>query len=161
MGVTWAQLLQLLLPVLAGAVIGVFPTLLLERIRNAAALRTRWDQELQKVCAEFAACTRRIIDLAEEPTGDEGALEAEHRMLQVHMAEVRILGGLDVQAAARSVVASTHGLRMTASTKPEDAARHRNRTLDGLFAFYRAVRHQLKIPDADKLAPMNPGTAMQ
>ncbi|MBO4139114.1 hypothetical protein J5U46_02950 [Micromonospora tulbaghiae] len=160
MGVTWAQLLLLLLPVLAGAVIGIFPTLLLERMRIASALRTRWDQDLQRSCAEFAACTRRIIDLAEEPADNEDALEAEHRMLQVHMAEVRILGGFDVQAAARRIVASTHGLRMTASTKPEDAAQHRSRTLESLFAFYRAVRHQLRIPDADKLAPMNPGTAI-
>jgi hypothetical protein len=154
-GVTWTQVLLLLMPVLAGAIIGVFPTLLLERTRARAALRTRWDQNLQTVCAEFAACTRRLLDLAEEPDGNEDALEAEHRTLQIRMAEIRILGGLDVQAAARNVVASTHRLRLAATARPDEAKGHRDHTLDGLFAFYRATRHQLKVPDADALAPMN------
>jgi hypothetical protein len=151
---TWTKALLILLPVLVGAGIGIFPTLLLERVRTAAALRTRWDDKLQTVGAEFAACTRRLIDIAEDPAADTRALDDEHRQLQIRMAEIRILGGLAVQTSARRVVTNAYALQVAAGTG--DTADPRRRTIDSLFEFYRAVRLQLKVPEAEIMAPMNP-----
>jgi hypothetical protein len=167
---TWTKALLVLLPVLAGAVIGIFPMLLLERLRAAAALRTRWDDTLHKLCAQFAACTRRIIDIAEdhEPATSDITrqhLDEEHRQLQVLMAEVRLLGNAQVQSAARMVVRDSWALRMEVVTGTDPRSGDfpgrppRARTLDGLFAFYLAARTQLQVPNADDLAPVNPPIA--
>jgi hypothetical protein len=151
---TWTKALLALLPVLVGAGIGIVPTLLLERFKTQAALRTRWDQTRQTTCAQLAACVRRIVDVAEEPGDHAEELDGEHRQLQIHMAEIRIVGGFEVQATARSLVGTTFALQKTAGTA--EAVQARKRTLTALFEFYRAVRRELQVPEADELAPMNP-----
>lgn len=153
---TWTKAVLALLPVLVGAGIGIVPTLILERWRHAATLRTRWDQTLQTICAQFAACVRRLLDVAEDPADHAAELDEEHRRLQVHMAEIRIVGGPEVQTAARSLVSATYAVQQTAGTPEARAARER--TLAALFEFYRAARRQLKVPMADELAPMNSPT---
>lgn len=151
---TWTKALLALLPVLVGAGIGIVPTLYLERFRARAALRTRWDQTRQVVSAQFAACVRRIVDIAEEPGDHAAELDAEHRQLQIHMAEIRIVGGREVQGTARELISATFALQNTAGTPQAKEARER--TLTALFGFYRAVRRELQVPDADDMVPLNP-----
>ncbi|MET8836969.1 hypothetical protein ABZV78_24065 [Micromonospora sp. NPDC004540] len=170
MGDTWAKLLIPLIPVVVGAGIGFLPTLLLERFRANAALRTRWDVTLHTACAKFAACTRRLVDLSEEATPDLDAdqrrtlrqeLDREHRTLQELMAEVRLLGSRATQEAARAVVRDAWALRTEALTGVDPRAAEfgavtpRSRTLDGLLAFYAAVRRQLRVPEAADVIPLN------
>ena len=166
MGGTWSQMMLVLLPVVIGATIGVVPTILMELSRSRAKLRTRWDPTLEDVCAEFAATARRILDLAEavhEPADD--AIESvrnEHGRLQRFMVEIRLLAGPEVQLAARHVVRHTWALQVAVETGVDPragtypAVSPRERSLSSLFDFYLAVRRQLRVPEADRLLPLNP-----
>lgn len=168
---TWTTTLLALIPVVVGVVIGILPAVFLDRWRASAALRIRWDQTLHTVCAKFAACTRRIIDISEEagpglPTSRRRELEREidieHRTLQELMAEIRLLGNKATQAAARHVVRDSWALRTQALTGNDPRAADvggiepRIRTLNGLLAFYVAARNQLRVPEADDLELLNP-----
>ncbi|MEH0841188.1 hypothetical protein V6U81_02185 [Micromonospora sp. CPCC 205711] len=170
MGDTWTKLLIPLIPVVVGAGIGFLPTLMLEKFRASAALRTRWDITLHTACAKFAACTRRIVDISEEAAPDLDAdqrrtlqqeLDREHRTLQELMAEVRLLGNRATQEAARAVVRDAWALRTEALTGADPRKEEfgdftpRSRTLDGLLAFYAAARRQLQVPEAADLIPLN------
>jgi hypothetical protein len=171
MHTTWTQVILVLLPVVVGAVIGVVPTIFLERTRIRAALRTRWDPTLQESCAGFAATARRLLELSGEiQPGSEGAdrgaavaaMRAEHARLQTLMAEVRLLAGVPVQLAAREVVRHGWALRVMASVGADPRAADfggrepRERVLEALFDFYRVARRELQVRDADGLAPLNP-----
>jgi len=169
MELTWPQVIVILLPVVVGAIISVVPTLLMERLKQRAALMTRWDTTIHEVCAQFAATTRRILDLAEqfEYTTDKlkraellTGIRDEHSRLQVYMAEIRLLAGVPTQQAARTTLqhAFTLYLELAGARQPtgEDGGQlTRQAGLDSLFAFYRAVREQLRVPSPDALAPMN------
>jgi hypothetical protein len=168
---TWKGMLLALIPVVVGAGLGVLPAIFLDRWRASAALRIRWDQTLQTVCAKFAACARRIIDISENIRPDlppgrlselEREIDVEHRALQELMAEVRLLGDKATQAAARHVVRDSWALRTQALTgnDPQSAnaggVEPRTRTLNGLLGFYLAARRQLRVPGAGELEPLNP-----
>lgn len=167
MSTTWTQMTLVLLPVIVGAVIGVVPTMIVERARERAALRTRWDTTLHRSCAEFAASTRRILDLSEQ--ADESPSQArepvveglrrEHSRLQVLMAEIRLVAGEEVQRAARLVVRHTWAVYLAVTVPRSDALDSkllRGRVLHSLIDFYRSVRRQLMVPNADLLSPVNP-----
>jgi hypothetical protein len=166
----WGQNASVLLPIMIGAVAGAVPTVMIERMRHRTALGTRWDAAIQGTCADFAACARTILDLAEHHAtlDDEDAsavlkqMRQERSRLQVLMAEVRILADEPVQLAARRVVRHAWALQVMAATgvdprvgdHPADPPR--DRSLAALFDFYRAVRRQLRVPDAGDLTPLNP-----
>ncbi|MFI1993556.1 hypothetical protein [Actinoplanes sp. NPDC020271] len=164
--VGWLQDAAVLIPIMIGAVAGAVPTAMIERMRNRAALDTRWDSAIQRTCADFAACARTILDLTEHhdpeiPDVPE-ATRREHSRLQVLMAEVRILGDEAVQLAARRVVRHAWALQVETATGTDPrAADHpsltpRERLLGALFDFYRAARRQLRVPAAAELIPLNP-----
>ncbi|GAA2632109.1 hypothetical protein GCM10010399_75500 [Dactylosporangium fulvum] len=169
MTLTWAQVIIVLLPVLVGAFIGIVPTLLVERAKQRAALRTRWDATIHTSCAQFAAAVRRILNLAEQ--FDHSTVDAErddllskirdeHTRLQLFMAEIRLLADVPVQLAARAALTHTFVLylRLAGAAAAEEGTpvEARQRALASLFDFYRAVRVQLRVPDPQELAPMNP-----
>jgi hypothetical protein len=169
MTATWTQVVLVLLPVVVGAAIGVAPTILVERARQRAALRTRWDVSLHRTCADFAASARRILDLSEQRPGPTAAgqdssvdsIRNEHSRLQILMAEVRLLGNEEVQRSARMVVRHTWAVYVLATGGPDPRATEydeppRGRALSSLLDFYRSVRRQLVVPDADKIAQLNP-----
>ncbi|GGN90125.1 hypothetical protein GCM10010112_75240 [Actinoplanes lobatus] len=161
---------MMLLSIVIGAIAGSVPTLMIERMRHRSALGTRWDNAIQGTCAEFAACARTILDLAEHHaalrTADQPAsleqIRRERGQLQTLMTEVRILADEPVQLAARRFVRHAWALQVTAATGIDPRAADyphdppRERALAALFDFYRAVRRQLRVPDAADLAPLNP-----
>jgi hypothetical protein len=167
MNATWFQMALVLLPVVVGAMISVAPTILIERSRVRTTLRTRWDADLEEICADFAATARRILDLAER-SPDAAAedytesIRGEHGRLQRLMAEIRLLAGGPVQSAARRVVRHSWALQMSATmgVDPREidypGESPRERTLSSLFDFYRTVRRQLRVPDAADLVAVNP-----
>jgi hypothetical protein len=166
MSTTWADVALVLLPVVVGAVVSVVPTLFLERQRDRAGLRTRWDPTLEQVCASFAAGVRRIVDLAQVQSEglrqSAAALREEHVELQRLMAEIRLLAAPPVQLAARRVVRHAWALQAHTLTGIDPRAADfpalspRERTLSSLLDFYLAARRQLQIPDAANLVPLNP-----
>ena len=165
----WPQVVLVLLPVLVGAAVGAVPTIAIERSRVRTALDTRWDAALHQTCAQFAVTARRLIDLAEALPGTADAdrrrdaiatMLRERDHLQVLMAEVRLLADVRVQLAARRIVRHTWAVQQAAigAGPATDCAAPRERALAGMFEFYRAVRRQLRVPEADELAPLNPPT---
>jgi hypothetical protein len=164
------EVVTVLLPVLVGAGAGAVPAVLVERSRHRIVLDTRWDVAIQSASANFAASARTLLDLAEQHAKagvaeQEEVLErmkTERGRLQVRMAEVRILTDDRVQLAARRVVRHTWALQvlLTTGTDPRvtdfPGTPPRERALSSLFDFYRAVRRQLRVPDAGGLAPLNP-----
>ncbi|WP_433382843.1 hypothetical protein ACQPZX_19740 [Actinoplanes sp. CA-142083] len=139
-------------------------------MRHRVALGTRWDTAIQGTCADFAACARTILDLAEhhatlDQEGASGVMEEmrrQHGRLQTLMAEVRILADEPVQLAARRVVRHAWAVQVLTTTgvdpRASDHPFHppRERSLAALFDFYRSVRRQLRVPDAGYLTPLNP-----
>lgn len=163
----WSQALLVLLPVLVGAAAGAVPAIAIERSRVRTTLDTRWDAELHQTCAQFAVTARLLIDLSEalpRVIDGEGQRDAvatmvrERGRLQVLMAEIRLLADMRVQLAARQVVRHTWAVQQAAITAgpAADCVAPRERALAGMFEFYRAVRHQLRVPEDDELAPLNP-----
>jgi hypothetical protein len=171
MNVTWSQVALILLPVVVGTLIGVAPTILLERSRNRTAFRTRWDATIEERSAEFAATARRILDLVEQyphlPASVAPSIREEHGRLQRLMAGIRLLAGPSVQLAARRVVRHAWALQVLATTGVDPRAADypadgpRERTLSSLYDFYRAVRGQLRVPEAESLIPLNPPTSAE
>jgi hypothetical protein len=163
---TWSQLTLVLFPVVVGAAIGVIPTILVDWSRGRATLRTRWDPALEEVCADFASAVRRILELTETTAGPTEhsvkSVGSEHGHLQRCLVEIRLLAGPEVQVAARQVVRHTWALQTTFVTGVDPRAIDyptvdpRERTLSSLFAFYLAVRKQLRVPQADRVVPLNP-----
>lgn len=161
---------MMLLSIVVGAIAGSVPTIMIEKVRHRSVLGTRWDNAIQGTCADFAACARTVIDLADHhATLDEAdrpasleQIRRERGRLQTLMAEVRILADEPVQLAARRFVRHAWALQvMTATGIDPRAADYpadppRDRALAALFDFYRAVRHRLRVPDAADLAPLNP-----
>jgi hypothetical protein len=163
----WPQVVLVLLPVLVGAAVGAVPTIAIERFRIRTTLDTRWDAALHQTCAQFAVTARRLIDLAESLPSmtDAGGrrdtvatMTRERGRLQVLMAEIRLLADVRVQLAARRVVRHTWAVQQAATTPGPgaDCAAPRERALITMFEFYHAVRRQLRVPEADELAPLNP-----
>jgi hypothetical protein len=166
MNAGWPQAAVVFLPMLFGAVIGAVSTFVIERSRVRITFHTRWDATLHATCAQFAVSARRLLDLDEgpsEPAGGKrdavGIMAQERRRLQVLMAEIRLLADVRVQLAARGVVRYTWAMQQAAKTDvgpPAGGDWARERALACLFEFYRAVRRQLRVPQAGELAPLNP-----
>jgi hypothetical protein len=168
MNAGWPQATVVFLPMLFGAIVGAVSTFVIERSRVRMTFHTRWDATLHATCAQFAVSARRLIDLAEglsEPADADLMRDAvaimvrERRRLQVLMAEIRLLADVRVQLAARGVVRHTWAMQQAATTgvgPPASGDCARESALAGLFEFYRAVRRQLRVPQAAELAPLNP-----
>ncbi|MEU8819984.1 hypothetical protein [Actinoplanes sp. NPDC048796] len=163
-----SQVILVLLPVLVGAAVGAVPAIAIERSRVRTTLDTRWDTALHQTCAQFAVTARTLIDIAEElPEADArrrqeavATMARERGRLHVLLAEIRLLADARVQLAARQVVRHTWAVQKVAigAGPAGDGAAPRERALAGMFEFYRAVRLQLRVPEADELAPLNPPT---
>jgi hypothetical protein len=139
---------------------------MMERARSRTELRTRWDPALKEACVEFSAAVRRILELSETSHAQRehaiAAVTETHGRLQRYMTEIRLLGGPEVQLAARHVVRHAWAVQMTLIDGVDPRARDypavspRERTLVSLFRFYLAARRQLRMPEADSLVALNP-----
>jgi len=161
-----------LVTVLFGAVIGFIPNYLLERRRESALLRTRWDSALFQLCSEFTASARGLDELAEQyarrreaGTDDLDIAEriaAEHQRLRSLGEQIRLLGSQEVQLAARWVVRHAYAVREEAEGRSDPRADEfparmpRDRFRDALDALYLAARAQLRVTDAELVASREP-----
>jgi hypothetical protein len=157
-------LLTVLLPVVAGAIIGFVPNWLLEGRKDKAARRGKWSDALYVASTELLGSARRSEHLIEQLASGESSsnqalrLDEEQQRMRVALEQVLMLGNAEVQRAARRLVHHTWAQRVLMQ-KGEDphprtgGMNPKERTMHARRAYYKAVRRQLRVPSADEWAP--------
>jgi hypothetical protein len=161
-------LLTTLIPVLAGAAIGVVPAYLIERHRERSALAVRWDMSLYALCADFTVAVRQML-LAAERTGivadpimrrERQEQLDEHRVrLRTLQEQIRLLGNSELQSTARLVLHHAYAVRTVAlggaDPRREDypGTDPRDRLNAAIRGFYVAARKQLRVKAPADISP--------
>jgi hypothetical protein len=153
-----------LVPVLLGAALAVLPAYYVERRRERTALVTRWDTSLYTLCAEFTSAVRLLLYLAERtPAPKDSEIhykefdDAQIR-LRALSEQIRLIGNLDVQRAARIVQHHSWSVREEALTGADPhegdySLPAKLRLRAALFEFYTAARTQLRVADPRGVVP--------
>ncbi len=165
--------LATLIPVLAGALIGLVPAYLIERRRERSALAIRWDMSLYTLCADFTVAIRQMLLESEEagvitdPIMRRQMQEQldEHRVkLRTLQEQIRLLGSSELQTTARLVLHHAYAVRTVALGGPDPRAVEypdtdpRDRLNAAIRGFYVAARKQLRVKypldiSADEVIP--------
>ncbi|MBO4208202.1 hypothetical protein [Micromonospora echinofusca] len=131
------------------------------RSKMAADIRSRWDAALLEKANDLTEATRSLRHLAEgypqcvDRDAQTARLDEVHQRLRITSEQLRLVGDIRVQAAARRILQHGYAVRTQAETGEDPrAAQYQthppvSRLNDALQEFYRAVRHQLRAPDAD------------
>lgn len=154
---------QVLLPVIAGAVIGFVPTWVLERRRERYARKTKWDDALYAASIDLMAAARRSEHISDQiARGHDdrdrlSRLDEEQQKLRVAVEQVRMLGNVSVQVAAQMVLHHAYAYRVLVQKGSDpyptsDGATPTVQLAAARLDYYRAVRSQLQIQDPDQLA---------
>jgi hypothetical protein len=158
-----SPLLQVLVPVLAGAVLGFVPNLILEGRKDRYVRQNKWSDALFQASVELMAASRRSqhlleqIERGETGEGQQRRLDEEQQKLRVALEAMLILGDAAVQRSARRVVHHgwAHRVLVETGTDPHPPTGGKDpqaRATAARYSLYRAVRHQLRIPNADDWA---------
>lgn len=155
-------LLTVLLPVVAGALIGFVPNLVLEGRKDRAARLNRWSDALYSASAELMESARRVEHLAEYTElglADEGArlrLDEDHQRMRAAREKISMLGNAEVQQAAREVIDHVYAIRMRLETghdpHPRGALSPTARLRVARTEYYRTVRRQLRVPNPEEVS---------
>jgi hypothetical protein len=161
---SWATLVTLL----SGVLVGFIPNYLVERRKERHALRTRWDTSLYTLSIEFTSATQRFRRAVEQPRESSDALDhrkvvdEERRQMSSLLAQLRLVGNVRVQRAARMVIRHAYAV-MKVEEGHEDprGAEFDNlppatRLNDALHEFIRASRVQLRVEDPEHIAADEP-----
>ncbi|SCG63517.1 hypothetical protein [Micromonospora halophytica] len=164
----WSTLAGTILTLAAGALIGLVPSLLIERRKEKRQLATRWDAPLYDLSVEFASTVRvfrhsasRLADAPDRAAHQERT-EEERQRLNALLEQIRLVGDERVQRAARMVVRHSWAVaRVAEGHEDERAAEYpgaspERRLTDALHEFIRAVRVQLRVPHAERIASDEP-----
>lgn len=149
-----------LLPVVAGAIIGFIPALLLQKRMQKHELITRWDSALLAASVDLVDAARRTEHLADQI--EKGRTDADHQQhydevhqqVRVSLEKIRLLGNAEVQIAARNVLRSVYSRRLVVRGEKDPYAEEygnihpSDRLREHLFVFYKAVRRQLRVRNA-------------
>jgi hypothetical protein len=165
---SYSTLASALIPVLAGAIIGFVPALLLQKRTQEHEITTRWDSTLLEASVDLTNAARRADHLAERVErglADSGSLEQYddlHQQARVSTEQIRLLGNAEVQVAARNVLRCVYSRHLMLLGEPDPYAseydRLTDRLRDNLLTFYMAVRKQLRVGNAaDVPRDSNPG----
>lgn len=164
-------LMATLVPVIAGAIIGFAPALLLQKRTQKHEITTRWDSMLLTASVDLLNAARRTEHLADQI--ERGLTEDDrlqrfddlHQQVRVSVEQIRLLGTAEVQLAARNILRSVYSRRLVVrGGKDPYAEEYANmhpsdRLREHLLLFYKAVRQQLRVTDAlDVPRDLNPGT---
>jgi len=157
-----------LLLVVVGAAVAFLSNYLTERRKERSAFQTRRDASLFTLSADFAAAARELVHLVMqvddgvEPRPDAHKIDAARLRLRTLMEQIRLLGGIEVQTAARLVVRHVYAMRVVlVDGGPDPRADEfpgvgpQERVHRALREFYVAVRRQLQVADADQLASLD------
>jgi hypothetical protein len=148
---------------LVAAAVSAFVVTRTSNQRIDADVRARLDAALLECALTFTSSCRRVRHLAErftrstDPESQKAALDDAHQAMRMASEQLRLLGNRRVQESARAVIHHAYSVRVQgeegrdprASDYPgKSPARRLNDELQG---FYRAVRSQLKIEDAENV----------
>jgi hypothetical protein len=149
-------MLQVLLPVVVGAVLGFVPNWLLEGRKNRYARNNKWSDALYQASIDLMAAARRVEHLVENATrglvDDQMAkrLDEEHQNMRVALEQVRMLANVQVQRAAQDVVNNVYAIRVQLQSAAFPNAVQDEAAWERLgaarFGYYEAVRRQLGVP---------------
>jgi len=146
------------------------------RAKMSADIQARWDAALLERSSDLAEAARSLRHHAEsfQRSKDQDAslkqLDGAQERLRVSAEQLRLVGSRRVQRAAREVLMHAYSVRVLEvdghdPRKGEFAKAPVPRLNDALQEFYRAVRVQLRAPDAedvihdDDLHSLNPPPA--
>ncbi|ODB77506.1 MULTISPECIES: hypothetical protein [Micromonospora] len=157
----WVTAVLSFLGGLISATIAAYVVMRTNNQRMVAEVRARWDGALFERSAAFVASARTLRHLAEHPSRSESedghrkALDEAHQGMRVACEQLRLLGNLRVQSAARLVTRHAYAVRARAEQCLDPRAAEypsmspTARLNDALQEFYRAVRAQLGAEDPE------------
>lgn len=144
-----------------GAGMAAFVTFRTSRSKMAAEIQARWDAALLEQSRELAEAARSLrhhtLNVARgiELDGSRQRLDTAHERLRVTVEQLRLVGSLRVQGAARLVLFHVYAMRVQLEEGHDPRAADFpgttpiGRLNDALQEFYRAVRQQLRVPDSE------------
>lgn len=131
------------------------------RSKMDAETQARWDAALLEQSRALAEAARSLrhhtLHLARGTELDDSRkrMDAAHERLRVTVEQLRLIGSLRVQEGARLVLFHVYSLRVELEEGHDPRAADFPETTpigrlnDALQEFYRAVRQQLRVPDAE------------
>lgn len=129
--------------------------------RMAADIQARWDAALLERGTDFVTATRSLRHHAErfqrsaDQTARRTKIDEAQEQLRVLSEQLRLVGDSRVQVAARRVVHHAYAVRVQGGEGRDPRAEDYpdqdpiSRLNDALQEFHRAVRAQLRAPDAE------------
>jgi 4-amino-4-deoxy-L-arabinose transferase-like glycosyltransferase len=129
--------------------------------RMAADIQARWDAALLERGTDFVTATRSLRHHAErfqrsaDQTARRTKIDEAQEQLRVLSEQLRLVGDSRVQVAARRVVHHAYAVRVQGEEGRDPRAEDYpdldpiSRLNDALQEFHRAVRAQLRAPDAE------------
>lgn len=126
----------------------------------------RLDDSLRVLCSDFAAAARELLHLARRLQRSSNPGAQRKRIDDVHLRvrslneQIRLLANREVQRTAQTVVHHAYAVRaVIAEQRPDErfavyGEPVNTRYLDAVRDFYKAVRKQLGVPEAEELAPL-------
>jgi hypothetical protein len=124
----------------------------------------RLDDSLRELCSDFAGTARELLHLARRVERSSDKELHRKRIDDVHLRlrslneQIRLLANRDVQRTAQFVVHHGYAVReVIAEKRPDERSAIYGkpvevRYLEAVREFYKAVRKQLGVPDAEELA---------
>lgn len=129
--------------------------------RMAADIQARWDAALLERGTDFVTATRSLRHHAErfqrsaDQTARRTKIDEAQEQLRVLSEQLRLVGDSRVQVAARRVVHHAYAVRVQGEEGRDPRAEDYpdqdpiSRLNDALQEFHRAIRAQLRAPDAE------------
>jgi hypothetical protein len=166
--VSWSTLGTTALTLAIGALIGLAPTYLNERRKERREFSTRWDVPLYELSVEFASTVRvfryRVSGMkgVQDPIAHRERCEDERQRLVSLLEQIRLIGTVRVQRAARMVVRHSWAILRVAEGHEDrrvaefEGVPPQTRLTDSLHEFIRAVRAQLRVEDPEHIASDEP-----
>ena len=157
-----------LVPVVAGAAIGLIPAYVIDRRRERSTLAIRWDMSLYELCAQFTVSVRQMIAEAEQTGVISDPMVRRQRQEQLDefrvrlrtlQEQIRLLGNSELQSAARLVLHHAYAVRTVSLGGPDPRADDypgtdpRERLNASIRGFYVAARKQLRVEHPLDVSP--------
>jgi len=154
--------------VVVGALVGFLPTFLNERRKELHSLRIRWDAPLYDLSKDFVATVRqhthlvRRLDRGTDRPSAIARADEVHARLRSLAQQVRILGGAELQEAARLVEHHAWWVRHLHEVGTDDLLESygnvdaETRLRHAVREFVVAVRRELGVRDPDTVSDDDP-----
>lgn len=156
-----------------GAAVGIVPTYLIERRKERHTLAVRWDVPLFDLCRDFASVVRQFLHLArrygraQDIHTHAARVDEQHQRIRALAQQIRLLGSLDLQQAAREVEHHAWWVREVCEGRDDKLAEYypgspEDRLRAAMHRLLVEARRQLNVHDAAGVAtdeaidPRNP-----